>query len=123
MRRLIAESHGVEFHELDSLEQARDAVPGVWAILQGDDGGQIYAVFPVKLIRCSGAELVSLLGELDAHYWNDRSMASVSYERLDSGAEIAGGMGGGLAEPHGWIHPTLVADGLEPRIRAAVSGG
>ena len=123
MRRMVAESHGVEFRTVDSLRAAHAGDPGFWAILQGDDGGQIYAVFPVELIRCDESVLRKLLAEVDAVYWNDPEMAGLSFEQLQDGSVVPGGMGGGIADPRGWIHPRLISDGLASNVRAVIESG
>jgi hypothetical protein len=48
--RLQAESLGPAYVPLKSLEEAKAAPDGV-AILQGDDGGQIYLVCPAAYLQ------------------------------------------------------------------------
>jgi hypothetical protein len=52
MRRLVADSQGVEHRALRSLDEARVQTDG-FVVLEGDDGGQIYAVFPAAAVECS----------------------------------------------------------------------
>jgi hypothetical protein len=85
VRRMMADAHGTPFHPLRTLDEAQQHDDGV-AILQGDWGGQIYAVIPVRMIRCSTNTLQQLLLDLDTEAWscNENEGASIYYERVNS---------------------------------------
>ena len=105
LRRLIADSTGGEYRAVRSLDEAR-AQPDGFVVLEGDDGGQIYAVFPAGAVERSAEALEQLLHDLDEIAWpgNAPNSARVFYERHRAGSPIPGGMGGGNAAPGGWIH-------------------
>ncbi len=115
VRRMMADAHGTPFHPLRTLVEARQHEDGV-AILQGDWGGQIYAVIPARLIRCSPATLQRLLLDLDTAAWscNENEGASIYYERKPAGAGVGGGMGGGKSTGALWVHPEFdkIAEGI-----------
>jgi hypothetical protein len=48
----MSDANGTPFHPLRTLEEAQQRDHGI-AIRQRDWGGQIYAVIPVQMIRCS----------------------------------------------------------------------
>lgn len=122
VRRMLADAHGTPFHPLRTLDEARRHDDGV-AILQGDWGGQIYAVIPAKMIRCSADVLHGLLLDLDAKAWacNENEGASIYFERKPLGAGVAGGMGGGSSTGRLWVHSEF--DGIAEQIRRVVCGG
>jgi hypothetical protein len=119
---MIADSANAVYRAYPSLDQAR-ADPNAAVVLEGDDGGQIYAVFPAGRVDISAASLQQLLRDLDAIAWPGQpDMARVVYERLPVGSGVAGGMGGGLVATDGWIHPEFVRLGLESDIRRVIHG-
>ncbi len=111
LRSMMAEAGMISYHPLRSLEEARSYDDGV-VVLEGDDGGQIYAVCPARLVSCSSETLRQLLLDLDARIWKDASMARMYYERKPVGAGIAGGMGGGNVAEGVWVHGELIRNGL-----------
>ncbi len=121
VRRMMAEADGTPFHPLRTLDEARQHDDGV-AILQGDWGGQIYAVIPAPMIRCSLDTLQTLLLELDIEAWscNENEGASIYYERKPAGTGVAGGMGGGASTGDLWIHPEF--DHIAEQIRRVIGG-
>ncbi|MFM6629159.1 MAG: hypothetical protein ACKPJK_07745 [Microcystis panniformis] len=121
VRRMIADAHGMPFHPLRTLDEARQHDDGV-AILQGDWGGQIYAVIPVRMIRCSTDTLQRLLLDLDTEAWscNENEGASIYYERKPAGTGVAGGMGGGASTGQLWVHPEF--DEIAEQIRRVIIG-
>jgi len=123
LRSLLAEATGVAYVSFVSLDQAREE-SGVVVVLEGDEGGQIYAAFLASGVGCAEERLAMLLRDLDAIAWpgNDEGMARVVYERLPIGSGIAGGMGGGMVQPHGWVHPQFVSLEIEAEIRSVVAG-
>ena len=133
VRRLAAEAAGAEYRALRSLDEARAAGDGV-VVLEGDLGGRIDAVFPAAIVRCSAERLVALARDLDAHARSapaaggrDDGTAgtgevAVYFERHRIGAAIAGGAGGGVVLPGGWLHDRFVRAGIEPTVLAVVAG-
>lgn len=124
LRSLIGEATSTGYTSFDSLAHARRDPHGV-VILEGDDGGQIYVVAPVRLVRCSEEFLEQLLVDLDEICWpgNDPGMRHLVYERLPEGAAVAGGMGGGEVSRGIWVHPRLEEIGLASEIRTILTGG
>lgn len=106
VRRMMADAHGTPFHPLRTLDEARQHDDGV-AILQGDWGGQIYAVIPARMIRCTPDTMQKLLFDLDTEAWscNENEGATIYYERKPAGTGVAGGMGGGASTGELWVHP------------------
>ena len=123
LRRLIADTHGTSYQALPSLAAARLHDDGV-VVLEGDDGGQVYAVFPARAVECDVEALDHLLRDLDTIAWpgNDPDMARVFYERHPLGARIAGGMGGGVVDARGWVHQEFRDLQLEDTIREVIAG-
>ena len=121
VRRMMADAHGTPFYPLRTLDEARQHDDGV-AILQGDWGGQIYAVIPVRMIRCSTDTLQRLLLDLDTEAWscNENEGASIYYERKPAGTGVAGGMGGGASIGQLWVHPEF--EEITERIRRVIIG-
>jgi hypothetical protein len=121
VRRMMADAHGTPFHPLRTLDEARRYDDGV-AILEGDWGGQIYAVIPVRMIRCSTGTLQRLLLDLDTEAWacNESEGASVYYERKPTGSGVAGGMGGGASTGQLWVHPEF--DEIAEQVRRVIIG-
>jgi len=121
VRRMMADAHGTPFHPLRTFDEARQHDDGV-AILQGDWGGQIYAVIPARMIRCPIDTLQKLLLDLDTLAWscNENEGASIYYERKPVGTGVAGGMGGGASTGDLWIHPEF--DEIAERIRRVIGG-
>ncbi len=121
LRRMMADAHGTPFHPLRTLDDAREHDDGV-AILEGDWGGQIYAVIPARMIRCSADTLKRLLLDLDSEAWscNENEGASIYYERKPAGMGVAGGMGGGASTGELWVHPEFEA--IVDQIRRVIVG-
>jgi hypothetical protein len=121
VRRMMADAHGTPFHPLRTLDEARQHDDGV-AVLQGDWGGQIYAVIPVRMIRCSEHTLQNLLLHLDTEAWscNENEGASIYYERKPAGTGVAGGMRGGASTGQLWVHPEF--DEIAEQIRRVIVG-
>lgn len=121
MRKLVADATGTGYRSFSTLNEARRSASS-WVVFEGDDGGQIYAVFRVTDIACSEDELRQLLADLDTRYWADDSMTHLAFEVHEEGEGIRGGMGGGLAHSSGWVHPILVEDSLDIPIRDVLAG-
>jgi hypothetical protein len=121
MRRLAADADGADYHAFGSLDDARAEEHGV-VVLEGDDGGQIYATCPARHVACSEPELRQLLDDLDRLVWRDPDAARVVFERVPPGSAVAGGMGGGVVRAGVWVHEELVRLGLEPEIRDVIEG-
>lgn len=121
MRRLVASSSGAAYQSFPTLAEARES-DSSWVVFEGDDGGQIYAVFRVADVACSEDDLRQMLTAIDTHYWADDSMTHLAFEVHEEGNTIPGGLGGGLAQSSGWVHPILVEDSLETPIRDVLAG-
>jgi hypothetical protein len=122
LRGMMAEADGYEYHAFRSLAEAQEHADGV-VILEGDDGGQIFVVYPASEVRCSSESLHQLLAELDAIAWPGNSWPPrVFFERHELGSVIPGGMGGGVVLNGGWVHPEFVERQLESQIRAVIDG-
>jgi hypothetical protein len=129
VRRLAADAAGTDYRALCSLAEARAVDDGV-VVLEGDLGGRIYAVFPTAIVGCSEEQLVELARDLEAAGRSATGAAAagetsdpdVYFERHRVGAAIAGGAGGGVVLPGGWVHDELVQAGIEPLVFAVVTG-
>jgi hypothetical protein len=121
MRKLLAASTGTAYRSFSTLAEAK-ASDSSWVVFEGDDGGQIYAVFRVSEIACSEGDLWLLLADIDARCWADDSMTHLAFEVHEEGEAISGGMGGGVADSSGWVHPSLVERSLETPIRDVLAG-
>jgi hypothetical protein len=121
VRRMMADAHGTPYHPLRTLDEAQQYDDGV-AILQGDWGGQIYAVIPARMIHCSVDALRTLLRDLDTQAWlcNENEGAAIYYERKPLGSGVAGGMGGGVSTGEIWVHPEFQE--IAPEIRRVIAG-
>jgi hypothetical protein len=85
------------------LEEAKK-INSSYLVMEGDYGGQIYLVCPVKLIRADSDTLKRLLIDIDKHGWNDEHGRGMFFEVFIIGDIVAGGMGGGFAENELWVH-------------------
>lgn len=123
LRDLVAQAHGGRYVSYSSLREARAHEHGC-VVLEGDDGGQIYAAIPAVNVRCSQSTLKRLLRDLDAIAWpsNDEDMARVVYEERRRGAAVAGGMGGGVVADDGWVHTEFASLGIDQEIREVLAG-
>jgi len=118
---MMADAQSSPYQALRSLDEAQ-AFPDAVVILEGDYGDQVYVTCPVQRVRCSEAELDQLLRDLDALEWDDPQGASVFYERVPTGAGVAGGMGGGEVAEGVWVHDRLARVGLVTAITDVVEG-
>jgi hypothetical protein len=118
---MIAESGGETYSAYDTLEAARTAID-VSLVIEGDDGGTIYLTVPVSRVCCSEARIQQLAEDIDALYWNDRSMLHISFEVLPVGSGVAGGMGGGRVIDGIWLHPKIEALGITADVEAVLGG-
>ena len=119
LRSLMSEANNIEYRGIDSLKNAKKT-KNCYLVMDGDDGGQIYLVFPAKQINCNEVVLVKLLNEIDQMEWNDQSMASFYYEIHDLGSIVSGGMGGGKVENDLWVHENL--NQYKEKIRSVLLG-
>jgi hypothetical protein len=94
LRKLMSEAPGTDYESFVSLAEAQ-AASDAFVVLEGDDGGQIYAAFPATSVQCSEDTLLLLLRDLDAIAWpgSYEDSARVVYERRTPGSGISGGMG------------------------------
>jgi hypothetical protein len=123
VRHLMGATGGPDYRSFGTLVEAQ-AHPDGCVVLEGDDGGQIYAVFPAHEVLCGQPTLETLLRDLDSICWpgNDLDSACVFFEAQPLGTPVIGGMGGGIVQDGGWIHPNLVALGLAEEIFAVARG-
>lgn len=123
VRRLAADRRGLPYRALTTLAAAQAVVDGV-VVVEGDLGGRIYAVFPAAVVRCSEAALRGLARDLDGRLRSapGGDGADVYFERHRIGDLIAGGDGGGVVLPGGWVHDELVQAGLERAVLDVVAG-
>jgi hypothetical protein len=119
LRKMISNTHGSQYEALPNLDQAKKT-NNAYLIMEGDDGGQIYLVSPVEIIKCDEKTLELLLKDLDAKKWKDLSMAGLYYEVHEPNTTISGGMGGGRAEIDLWVHKDF--EELKSKIQNVISG-
>jgi len=117
----MADSGKTSYHPLASLAQALSDPYGI-AVLEGDDGGQIYVVCPARHIKCSESVLQQLLVDIDGTEWDDPSMRRIYFESRPPSQPVPGGMGGGQVMDQPWIHPRLIENGLSDAILNVLSG-
>jgi hypothetical protein len=123
VRRFTYDEVGVPYLALLSLEEARAWTDGV-VILEGDFGGQIFAVCLAARVGCDEQTLEQLVRELNTIYWPNCPLdgARVFFERLPLGSFVVGGEGGGWVTEDIWVHPWLVDDGLDTTVREVIRG-
>lgn len=123
VRRMISDAHGLVYHPLRLLDEAKASADGV-VILEGDWGGQIYVVCPAGMVACDAATLRHLLQDLDAIAWdcNEGEGARVYFERTSPGRGVAGGMGGGEVTGDIWVHAEFREKPLADNIRQVILG-
>jgi hypothetical protein len=121
LRRLLAEAEGLSYRAFRSLDEARRDELGA-VILEGDDGGQIYATCPASRVGCSQAALEQLLHDVDDLVWRDPRSSRLCFERLPVGSAVPGGMGGGRIEAAVWVHEDLTKLGVDEAIQDVVEG-
>jgi hypothetical protein len=120
--RFVQMLQGEAFRPLSGYDEARN-IEDAYVFFEGDWGGQIYLVCPMRRVRCSEKALQEILLEIDRRQWKDAEGAAIYYERHRPGDGIWGGMGGGRALDELWIHPALARRSLRGGIRDALEGG
>lgn len=123
LRRMMDDTGKATYRPLASLSAARADAHGI-AVLEGDDGGQVYIVCSAQQIQCSDTVLQQLLIDLDEIEWpgNDPNMRRIYFESRPVGEGVPGGMGGGQVVDGFWIHPSLAKHGLSDAIKEVLSG-
>ncbi len=106
LRQMQAETSGGMYKSCASLDEAR-ALSSYVVVMEGDYGGQIYAVCPVDHIKCDEATLRQLLLDIDDTQWGDPEGSQMCYEQASPVSRIAGGMGGGKVIDSVWCHKNL----------------
>jgi hypothetical protein len=108
LRSTVSQSREVPYLAFRTLGEAKDAAVAA-VILEGDWGGQIFATCPAGLVRCTEERLRRLAGELETaiHVMTFTGSAKVVFEPLPIGAEVAGGMGGGIITNGVWSHEQI----------------
>lgn len=109
-------------HSLSSLDEAgRD--PDGAVLLTRAGRAMLFAAAPAAQVQCDAGALHHLAADLDLLVWPALPPAGgVSFEQWAIGSRVPGDLGGGRITPGIWVHPRLVDMGLEPRIRAVISG-
>jgi hypothetical protein len=109
--------------QLSGLSEAQHYADGT-VVFAADDGGQIYLVARANCVRVSEDTLQEILRDIDAIEWpgNPSDASAVEYDRYAVGDGIVGGMGGGEVTDGIWIHPNLVAQGLDAPILQVLTG-
>jgi hypothetical protein len=119
VRHILADVHGVEgtlYRPIETYEEAR-AIDDAYAVLEGDWGGQVYLVAPMRLVLCEEETLRHLLEDLDEIAWPGQPDGQgLYYERYHYGQIVPGGMGGGAALNDVWIHNEFVEYAIKERI-------
>ena len=108
VRRLIK---GEEYAPVGTLEEAKDIEDG-YLIMDGDYGGQIYLTIPARLVESDMSVLQHLLVDIDSFEFSNPDTASLHFERYSPRSSVVGGKGGGRILKGLWIHPSLIAAGL-----------
>jgi hypothetical protein len=123
IEHILAEASGAEYRPLRSLAEAQQ-VPDGRVILDGDWGGQVYLSCPASMVRCSQEVLHRLLLDIDARCWacNEGGGAGVYFERKPVGAEVSGGMGGGIVTDGLWLHEEVEGFGIRAQIEEILAG-
>lgn len=121
VRRMMADAQGELYLAAHSLDEARSH-EGFIVVMEGDYGGQIYVVCPVRLVACSEAALKMLLTDLDQMVWDDPNGTALCFEARPRAEVVSGGMGGGLVREGVWLHRDLVKVGVEEDVRSVLAG-
>lgn len=119
IRKMQSDANGKKYTALKNLEEARQA-GNAYLIMEGDDGGQIYLVAPVAIVKTTEDTLNDLLKDLDSKAWDDISMAGLYYETHEPNTAVSGGMGGGMAENSLWVHKDF--EGFKDKIQKVIEG-
>lgn len=85
--------------------------PGLYAVLEGDWGGQIYATIPLKDVIGDLRVLYAVLVYLDVLAWdcNEGDGRRLYIVRAGPVDYVGGGMGGGACFGKLWMHPEFPA--------------
>lgn len=116
-----AERLNVEYRSVPSLDQARKSHDFA-VVLEGDDGGQIYASCPVDLVVCDEPTLRELLCDVDAIQWDEPGGCGLYFELAPSGTHLAGGMGGGEVIRGVWCHEEIHAIKMDKALADVLTG-
>ncbi len=120
--RFVRMVSGATFRPLSGYDEA-GKTEDAYVIFEGNWGGQIYLVCPMRRVRCSEKALQELLLEIDRRQWKEAEGAAIYYERHRPGEGISGGMGGRMALNELWIHRALARRDLRRGIRDVLEGG
>ena len=101
------------------LRDAKLAATG-YVVLRGDDGAVVYAVFPARDVHCDESGLLALLAEVDAAYVDYPAGRQLRIESRCEGELLPGSADGAVARAEGWVHPQLIRDGWQERIRQCI---
>jgi|SRR3989344_658229 len=119
VRRVLSESKKLNYSPLRNLIEARKYNDS-YLIMEGDYGGQIYLVVPVKIVKCSEIKLKELLKEIDEICWDDKDGTGIYFERMKVDSIVSGGMGGGVALEKLWLHENI--EKLRKKIENILAG-
>jgi len=125
VRHILADIHGVTgslYRPVETYAEAKE-IDDAYVVLEGDWGGQVYLVAPMRLVRCQEEALRHLLEDLDEIAWPGQPDGQgLTYELYHNGQIVPGGMGGGMALGDVWVHNEFVEYGIRERIRKVLSG-
>jgi hypothetical protein len=122
-RLMMAESKGDTYRSFRTLAEAK-AAPVAAVIIEGDDGGQIFATCPAALVRCSEDRLHKLAAELETRLNATEydGSAQVLFEPIPVGRGVAGGMGGGGVIDGVWVHEEIQQIGWQAAVEGILLG-
>lgn len=123
VRYMMNEAYSLNIKFLKNYEEAKITKDAV-LIMEGDDGGQIYVVSPMTLVKCDKSILDQLLNDLDEIAWggSDNGGKGIYYEKRKVGERISGGMGGGEVSNGVWVHSMFKEKGYELQIKDVIEG-
>jgi hypothetical protein len=94
---------------------------GLTCVVHGDNGGQVYFTAVASQMSCTPSELTQLIVDVDYLNWCDPFSVILTFESIESGKEVGGGMGGGLVTDSVWIHEAMRGSVLATRIEEVLS--
>jgi len=90
--------------------------------MTGEYGAQCYLTAPMRMVRCSEADLYQLHRDLDKIFWDEKEGMEITYARHEPGDYVYSGKDGGRIKQDLWMHKDLVDLDLESRVRRVLEG-